>query len=93
MRVCACFLCALYDVSQMALLGTRVELVATTAATSSDKVNAVSSSAAALHSQLEWMKQKNATDVPALDQKVDCDLLIVLALRLTRGLFSAQGLF
>ncbi|CAB1118783.1 unnamed protein product [Ectocarpus sp. CCAP 1310/34] len=75
---------------EMALLGTRVEEVATTAATSSDKVNAVSYSAAALHSQLEGMKQKNATDVPALDQKVGYDLLIELALCLTRGLFSAQ---
>lgn len=59
--------------SQMTLLGTRVEEVATTAATSSDKVNAVSSAAAALHSQLEGIKQKNATDVPALDQKVGYD--------------------
>ncbi|CAM9223121.1 unnamed protein product, partial [Ectocarpus sp. 6 AP-2014] len=62
---------------EMALLATRVEEVATTAEASSDKVNAVSSSAAVLHSQLEGMKQKNATDVPALDQKINKEITAV----------------
>ncbi|CAN0150297.1 unnamed protein product, partial [Ectocarpus sp. 4 AP-2014] len=62
---------------EMAILGTRVEEVAATAATYSDKVNAVSSSATALHSQLEVMKQKNATDVPALDQKISKEITAV----------------
>lgn len=57
-------------VSQMALLGTRVEETAAAAEASSDKVSAVSSTTKTLGVQLEELQGKTAAEIPALDQKV-----------------------